>query len=454
MLISRSSARPRITRLRRSVVQSIAEFARLEVAGSAILLAATILALLLANSPLAADYAAILKIDVGAAIGDLTLTQTVGHWVNDGLMAVFFLVVGLEIKREFLAGELAEPRKALLPLLAALGGMLVPAGLYALLNIGGSGLRGWGIPMATDIAFALGLLALLGDRVPIGLKVFLTALAIVDDLGAIVVIALFYTTDIRWAWLGFGAALLLLMYSLNRLGVRSLRLYLPLAALVWLAFLQSGVHATIAGVLIALTIPVDNQLAPIEFVALAREQIDTIERIDRPHDPAIKDDEQQRIALSLQAAAQRMQAPLQRLEFALHPLSTYAILPIFALANAGIPLGGVSALQIVSSPVSLGVFAGLVVGKQLGIALMSYLAVRTGLAALPEGVSWPQIYGAALLSGVGFTMSLFITELAFGGDPILATEARVAILLASLLAGALGLFVLNGACPRQPQEAV
>jgi NhaA family Na+:H+ antiporter len=384
-----------------------------------LLFASAALAFGLANSPLAEGYEALRHEHLSVLVGRQGLDLSLEHWVNDGLMAIFFLLVGLEIKRELLVGELANPRRAALAVAGALGGMAVPALLYALLNLGGPGLRGWGIPMATDIAFSLGLLALLGPRVPVGLKVFLTALAIVDDLGAVVVIALFYTSELDLpamlaAALTWGALLVL-----GQLGVRRLGVYAALGVVLWLLVLQSGLHATIAGVLLALAVPL-RRAAPLA--------------VSLPG-ALVADADNERLGMHLQraeAALERAQSPLHRLEHLLHPYVTYAVLPLFAFMNAGVAIGGATL-----GTVTLGVVAGLVLGKPLGVLGGAWLAVRAGLAVLPAGVNWSLLAGAGMLAGIGFTVSLFVSNLAFA-DAALLTGAKLGVLIGTLCSAVLG----------------
>lgn len=432
-----------LIRLRRQAYRRFDHFVHAETTGGIILLINTVIALLLANSALAPVYHQALEIHAGIEIAGVMFSHSLLEWINDGLMAIFFLAVGLDIKREFVHGELSGVRKAMLPIAAALGGMVVPALIYANMNLGGPGMRGWGVPMATDIAFALGAISLLGRRVPTGLKIFLVALAVVDDLGAVVVIALFYTAGIQWGWLLAGLALLLVLMLFNRINVMTLPPYLLLGVCLWFVFLQSGIHATIAGVLLALTIPARTLYTPAEFVTRSRTQLARIERIDAPGAHALDTGRQQKLARDIQVAATSIQPPLQRLLLGLHPLVTFVVLPLFALANAGVSLHGMDAAAALTQPVTLGVIMGLVLGKQLGITLASFLAVRLRLATLPSGVAWKHVYGASCLGGIGFTMSIFIGSLAFDDLQVLA-EAKLAILLASLIAstgGSLYLFL-------------
>ena len=426
---------PRIYRL----IRPFQEFARLQASSGILLLACTVLALLWANSPWAGGYTHLLETKVTVGGGGFALSESLLHWINDGLMAVFFFVIGLEIKREILAGELSSLRQAALPIAAALGGMIAPALIYLVLNEGGAGSRGWGIPMATDIAFALGVLALLGSRVPAALKVFLAAFAIADDIGAVLVIALFYTAQINFLALALGFGFLVLAALANWSGVRRPLIYALLGMVIWVAFLESGVHATVAGVLLAMTIPASARLDPAGFLAQGRSVLDQFERADLP-DNILTNAERQAALHTLEHAAEQVQTPLQRMEHALHPWVSFFIMPVFALANAGVPLTGSAAI---THPIPLGIILGLVLGKPLGVTLFAWLAVRSGLAAKPEGVSWRHVHGAGWLGGIGFTMALFISGLAFG-DPASLAQAKLGILCASLIAGIVGYLLLRG----------
>ncbi|MDG4899673.1 MULTISPECIES: Na+/H+ antiporter NhaA [unclassified Mesorhizobium] len=371
------------------------EFLDGEAAGGIILMAAAALALIVANSPLAETYFAALH----AYLGPLS----VSHWVNDGLMAVFFLLVGLEIKREMLDGQLSTWPRRVLPGIAAAGGMVFPALVYVLVNRDNqAALSGWAIPTATDIAFALGVLSLLGSRVPASLKVFLTALAIIDDLGAVIIIALFYTSGLSLAYLGAAFAVIAVLIVLNRMRVMNLLPYLVLGALLWVLVLKSGVHATLAGVALALTIPLERS-------------------------PGIGHDVEH--------------SPLHRLEHGLHKLVPFIVIPIFGFANAGVSLGGLSVAALVE-PLTLGVAAGLVVGKLVGVFGASALAIRLGFADLPANAGWLHMIGISLLCGIGFTMSLFIGLLAFANDAALQDAVKVGILAGSLIAALVGAAVL------------
>ena len=428
-----------------------AAFIRAETAGGIVLLACAALALAWANSPWASTYHGLWQIKLTVGPPGFALSETLLHWINDGLMAVFFFVVGLEIKREALVGELAAPRQAALPVAAALGGMLVPAALYAAVNADGPGARGWGIPMATDIAFALGALALLGRRAPTGLKVFLTALAIVDDLGAVLVIALFYTAQLSWAALAAAAGFLIALVAANLGHARHPVVYALLGLGLWVAFLQSGVHATIAGVLLALAIPARTRVDTASFLERGRALVDAFGRSGHQGRGILTNAGQQAALAELEMLTEGVQTPLQRLEHALRPWVAFAIVPLFALANAGVALGGVG--EALAQPVTLGVVLGLVLGKQVGVTLGAWLAVRAGVASLPDGIHWRHVYGASWLAGIGFTMSLFVGTLAFGGGPLL-DAAKVGILAASLIAGVVGwLFLHLGAPGDRPAAA-
>jgi NhaA family Na+:H+ antiporter len=392
--------------------------------------------------------------ELGVYLGDYASIQPLHVWINDGLMAIFFLMVGLEIKRELLIGELASIRKAALPIMAAVGGMIFPAVLFAAINWGGPGLQGWGIPMATDIAFAAGVIGLLSHRVPSGLAVFLIALAIVDDLGAVLVIALFYTDSIDALSLQAGLGLIALSCVLAWLGVRSAALFTILAILSWVSFLNSGVHATIAGVLFALTIPVDARYDTPLFVERIRELLQRFSEVEDHLHPRMVNARQQRLIRAIESECILVEAPLQRIENKLHPWIAFLVMPLFAFSNSGVELSGTELSEVLRQPVAIGVIVGLLVGKQLGIMAFSVLAVRLRLAELPEGVRWRHIYGVSWLAAIGFTMSLFIAELAFqsgDGGHLAAGEglevdrlmaAKVGILMASVIAGCVGACIL------------
>ena len=421
-------------------VRPFQTFAARESSGGILLLLATLVALLWANSPWAHSYFALWHTTVTLGFGAHAIAHDLHFWVNDALMALFFFVVGLEIKREFLVGELASPRQAALPIVAALGGILVPAAIYSLLNARGPGARGWGIPMATDIAFVIGVMALLGSRVPASLKVFLTALAIVDDIAAVLVIALFYTGQIFVGALGIAALCLIALAAANRLGVRHPMPYALLGLLLWISVLQSGVHATIAGVLLALTIPSRTELNPDEFLHHGRTVLDYFERTAQREKTVMNDEEQQAAIEALESSCEQVQPPLHRLEHALHPPVTFFVMPVFALANAGLVFDERTLLSV-AQPIPLGVVLGLLLGKPVGITLASWLAVRLRLGVLPEGSKWLQVHGAGWLGGIGFTMSIFVAGLAFKEEALL-NMAKLGIFTASLLAGIVGSVLL------------
>lgn len=389
-------------------IQAIREFLRYESASGILLLLATILAMLIENSAARSLYDALIGLRVEIRVGDFEIAKPLLLWINDGLMAIFFFLIGLEVKREILDGELSEPSRVVLPVIAAVGGMALPAIVYTVINWGNpANLRGWAIPSATDIAFALGVLALLGSRIPSSLKLFLMTLAIVDDLGAIVIIAIFYTSDLSVASLAVAAAALLVLFILNRKGVLDFAPYLLVGVVLWAAVLKSGVHATLAGVLIALFIPFKKQPG-------------------------------------------ENKTQLEILEHDLHPMVAYGILPLFAFANTGISFEGIT-LQSFTNSVPLGIAAGLFFGNQIGVFSFSWLAIKSGIARLPDGANWLQMYGISLLCGIGFTMSLFISSLAFQqGDQAMPIDDRLGILFGSLISGVLGYTVLRLATKKLP----
>ena len=406
------------------------DFARIEASGGIVLLISAIIALVWANSSLSESYFHFWETELALGFGQAVFSLPLIEWINDGLMVVFFFVVGLEIKRQLTTGELSRPRRAVLPLAAALGGMLVPAAIYLLFNAGGPGESGWGIPMATDIAFTLGVLALLGSRAPLSLKIFFTALAIADDLGAILVLAIFYSSDIHWTSLLIAAVILVVLIILNRIRIYSPLPYAILGIGLWLAFLESGIHPTIAGVLLAATIPTWGVPDPKALLAQCVSVLDEFELPD-----SLQPNRAQAAAQTLETVADRMQSPAQRLEHSLLPWTTYLILPVFALANAGVVL---EFDQSLLSVVSIGIVLGLVLGKVAGITFFTWLAVRIGLADMPRNVSIRQLFSASWLAGIGFTMSLFIAGNAFQGSTDLLNQAKAGIIIASLLAGLIG----------------
>jgi NhaA family Na+:H+ antiporter len=413
----------------RVLLLPVERFLATESASGVILIAAALVAFAWANSPWAELYGRMQHVEAGITLGGAGLHLSLAHWVNDGLMAVFFFVVGIEIKRELLCGELAGWRKAALPVVAALGGMVVPAAIYAWLNLGQPSIVGWGVPMATDIAFAVGILALLGPRVPLALKVFLLALAIIDDLGAVLVIAVFYTSDLSPPALGITGLVWLAALAYGRSGGGRPAVFLVLGLLLWYFMHASGVHATVAGVLLALAVP-----------------------LGRPHDTeTIKEElatelggtdfEGVEVRLQhLENVIDRVQSPLHEYEHALQPWVAYGIMPVFALFNAGVTLGGEGAGF--GNVVTLGAFLGLLLGKPIGITLFVALAVVSRVTRLPAGIGWAAIAGVGLLGGIGFTMALFIAMLAFGEGPVL-DQAKIGVLSASLCAAVLGYLLLR-----------
>ncbi len=425
----------------RRLVMPFQEFFQAESASGIVLLVVAAIALVWANSPWAAGYFHLWETHLVVGGGPIQLDYSLHYWINDGLMAVFFFMVGLEIKRETKVGELASPKQAALPIAAAIGGMLFPAAIYFALNVGTPDVHGWGVPMATDIAFALGVLALLGDRVPSGLKIFLAALAIVDDLGAVLVIALFYSAGIDWSMLAYGGVVFIILVGANLGGIRRPAVYAILGLLLWYFFLKSGVHATIAGVLLATTIPAKTRINVPQFVASARAYLAEFEEDGLRPDPAHPLTARQEEALEqLEEAAEEVQSPLLSIEHAIVPWVAYGIMPLFALANAGVALKP-EVVQGLGSPVVLGIALGLLIGKPLGVGLFSWLAVKLGLAGFPAGVRGMHLVGVGFLAGVGFTMSLFIANLAFTDTTL--ELSKVGVLAASTVAGLVGFMILR-----------
>ena len=425
------------------------QFVRTSVSGIGLLLFATAAALVLANTPLAHAYEAFWHARLTIGSDAFGVTVSLRHWVNDGLMALFFFVVGLEIKREVLVGEMRMPRHAALAIAAAAGGVVVPALIFLALAPEGPARQGWGVPIGTDTAFALGIITLFGSRVRPVLLVFLTAFSIVDDILAVGVIAVFYTETISLGPLGVAAALLAALVIVNRAGFHRWPVYALLGAGVWLAVLKSGVHATAAGVLVALVVPARSWINPSEFLVRGRKLLDDFEAACFIAPSILTNEPQQQATHALDRLVEDVETPMTYFQTRLNPWVAFGILPVFAFANAGVPLTGLAAAA--TNPVSWGVAAGLVLGKPIGIALFAWLAVTTGIAHLPRAIEWRHIAGVACLGGVGFTISLFITELAFGeGD--LAHSARVGIFIGSLAAGSVGYLVLRAVLP-PPREA-
>jgi len=431
-------------------IRPVLEFTRVEAAGGIVLLIAAVVALLWANSPWYESYFRLFNAHIEISGAVIHIDESFKHLINDGLMAIFFFVVGLEIKRELVVGELNSVKKAALPAMAALGGMVVPAAVFIAFVITAepTAIDGWGIPMATDIAFSVGVVALLGSRVSVGAKLFLLALAIVDDIGAILVIALFYTDDLDFVWLAVAAALIAAIYILRRARVWGFPIYFLLGAGVWYAFLESGVHATIAGVILGLMTPVTSFYTDEQFRQKAQQVLDRWD-VNRasPHAEERLDQD----ATELAKVANASVSPLDRLEHALHPWSSFVIVPLFALANAGVRFVGqeTSIAEELVSPVTLGITFGLLLGKPIGVTLATFIGVKLNLGVLPARTTLRTIVGLGFLAGIGFTVSLFITELAYR-ESVFADEAKLGIFIASAVAGVIGFLILRGA--RTPSE--
>ena len=406
-------------------------FMHIESASGVVLLICTAVALIAANSPYAEVYDAFWHHELRIAVGDFELAYSLAHWINDGLMAVFFFVIGLEIKRELVIGELSDPKKVALPVAAALGGVVAPVVVYLSFQYGEPGQHGWAVPMATDIAFVVGCMSLLGNRVPSGLGILMLSLAIVDDLMAVLVIAMFYTASISVEWLAGGFAGLVVIVAMNRLGIRSVGLYFIAGVWVWLCTLKSGVHPTIAGVAVGLLTPVHPWLGGPRFLGFLRHTDDMLRKEETSIDRA------RQLVGDLSFASREAVSPLFRIETALHPWVAFGIMPLFALANAGVPIE----LQGIGEPVAVAVAAGLFFGKPIGIFGASWLAVKVGWAARPEGVSWPILGGAAFLGGIGFTMALFIASLGLSGGLLLS--AKLGIILGSFVSAVAGMSIIS-----------
>jgi len=407
-----------------------------------ILMFMTLLALILANSPLTQDYAHFFHTEVDLNVGSWHLSHTIHHWINDGLMAIFFFMIGLEIKRNILVGELSNIKVAMLPILSAIGGMVMPALIYLSINYGGDGANGWGIPMATDIAFAISALVLLGNRVSPSLVTFLIALAIVDDLGAVVVIALFYTDQIHLVPLGLAGLSFLILVSFNRFGIHMILPYFIVGLFMWFFMLESGVHATIAGVIAAMAIPSRPKETPLDFTNHTRNLLEEYDNYPVATDYALHE-KQKAILININDRINAIGSPAARLEHDLHLPVSLIVIPLFALANAGISIDFSSIGETIMQPVSLGIISGLILGKVIGIAGVAWLAIKLGIAKLPEGSSMSQVFGVAFLGGIGFTMSIFVADLAFLGNDALIFQAKIGILAASLFAGLFGYFWLK-----------
>ena len=426
---------PYLVRAVRAPVQT---FIHTEEIGAIVLLVAAASALGWANSPWSDSYFDFWRIDIAFDIHIFAISQSLEHLVNEGLMAVFFFVVGLEIKRELLHGELSSRKKAALPVVAAAGGMAIPALIYLLFNSSGDGVVGWGVPMATDIAFALSILALLGRRIPPELRVFLLGLAVVDDLGAIAIIATFYTETINWTNLGLGIAMFVVIAGFMRMGARSLGFYLILCIVMWQFFLESGVHATLVGVLVAAIIPSEPYLR-------RREYADAVDELLHDFRLAMANDDEEKaqtIVEQIETLSRGTEGPMERLESMVHPWVSFVVLPVFALANAGIVFTPETLSEAWASPITLGVVVALLAGNPLGILGMAWLAVRLRVGQLPSAVTWRHVLGAGFLAGIGFTVAIFISGIAFD-DPALVGQAKMGIFAASLMAGIIGYLLLR-----------
>lgn len=422
-------------------------FIRMESFSSILLFFSAAAALILANSSLSETYFAFLQTKVGLTAGEFSLYKPLILWINDGLMAVFFFLIGLEIKREIMAGELRTLRKSALPIVAAVGGMVFPVIIFLIFNDSGEAARGWGIPMATDIAFSLGILTLLGSRVPLSLKIFLTAFAIIDDLGAVLIIAFFYSSELNWSYIAISMGIysILIILSIYRINARYL--YYIAAVAIWYLFLKAGIHPTIAGVMMALVIPVNRKIGKLTF---AQELRDLANNFENSKTPGIFLNSNQLSVISeTEELVEKAQPYLQHLEHKLHPIVAFFVMPVFALANGGIQLAGNSELSLL--PVAFHIGIALLAGKVIGISLFSYLGIKTGIAELPEGVNMKQIIGISFLGAVGFTMALFINNLAFQ-DPSLLNSAKIGIIVSSLFAGIAGYFILKQVLPASYTE--
>jgi NhaA family Na+:H+ antiporter len=445
-------SRKKIPVVRRPIVRwtrPFLRFAEIESAGGILLLACTILALVWANSSGANFYASLLHTPITVGYDHVEFSEDLHYWINDGLMTVFFLLVGLEIKHELLVGELSSFKLAALPVFAAMGGVIFPAVIYTGFNSHRASAAGWGIPMATDIAFALGILGIAGSRVPVGLKVFLTALAIVDDIAAVLVIAFFYSGHIHWGMLAAALGCVVAGAIANRIGVTYVGVYLAIGIGVWYCMWRSGVHATIAGILVAFIVPASRYIDTKDFLAHAREDLQNLENAGyATPEPVTRS--ARAAFLHLQMQSHLVEAPLLRLERSLQPWVSFFIMPLFALTNAGVRLSGIRPGDLLD-PAVHGIFFGLVLGKPAGILLFSWLAVQLGFAHLPEGVTWRHLHAASWLGGIGFTMSLFIAALALTGAHQ-GMLAKIGILSASTVAALIGSLLLRS-CTRQPVKA-
>lgn len=424
------------------IINPISKFISKSTTGGIVLFIAAVLAIFLANSQWQEAYHHFWEHKIGFSFDEnLYLNLSFHHWVNDGLMAIFFFLVGLELKREIVGGELSQPKKALLPIVAAIGGMVFPALIFTIFNFSTDSSHGWGIPMATDIAFALGVLYLLGDKIPATLKIFLTALAIVDDLGAVLVIAFFYTEEINFLALGIGLAFLAFLYMCNKIGIRNILFFAIIGILgVWLPFLLSGIHATIAAVLVAFTIPASSRIDENIFVTKIQKYLERFKDLDTNKAPTLTEN-QIHVLQEIEISTEDASSPLHRLEHGMHSFVSFVVMPVFALANAGVTFSS-NIIESATSNVTLGVAFGLIIGKVIGVFGVSSLMIKLKLAIMPESMTNKSLFGVGLLAAIGFTMSLFVTNLAFN-NPEYELQAKLGIFAASLIGGILGFIVLS-----------
>lgn len=444
----------KVTPADKYIINPVNSFISKSTTGGIVLFLAALVAIILANSPLAEWYHHIWEYKIGLYLnGESYLNYSIHHWVNDGLMAIFFFVVGLELKRELIGGELSNPKNAMLPIISAVGGMVVPALIYTLFNFNTESAHGWGIPMATDIAFALGVLYLLGDRIPLSLKVFLTALAIVDDLGAVLVIAIFYTAEIDYFMLFTGLGFVVFLFLSKAFGIRNTMYYGIIGVFgVWLPFLLSGVHATIAAVLVAFTIPADSRINENAYIEKIKLYLNQFRYADQNEKVPTLTSQQLHVLEDIRVITKDAMTPLQRLEHRMHPFVSFVIMPIFALANAGVTFSN-DIISETTSNVTLGVAFGLIIGKVIGVYGVSLAMIKIKVANMPEGLTSKHLFGVGFLAAIGFTMSLFVTNLAFNGPtPALVAEhqlqAKLGIFMASLIAGLIGYFILKSIKPK------
>lgn len=420
-------------------VSPFQKFVKIESFSGILLFAATVLAMILANSPLADQFEALWKYEIGISSTGFSLVKPLILWINDGLMAIFFFLIGLEIKRELLLGELNTVKKASLPLFAAIGGMVIPVIFFFLLNKDPQTSGAWGIPMATDIAFSLAILKLLGKRVPLGLKILLIAFAIVDDLGAVMVIAIFYSEEIKWSLIGIALVLLAILFFLSYRKIAARGLILVFGIIIWVLFLKSGIHPTIAGILLAFTVPIRQKIKLDTYVNGLCDMVDSIKESNDPDSPLLSKEQKAGIE-NLEDWTDQVQSPLQHLEHRLHNWVAFLIMPVFALSNSGVEL---NAGMELNTALGLTIAISLVAGKVIGVSLFSWIGIKSGVAELPHEVNFGQIIGIALLAGVGFTMSIFVANLAFFDQEILLDSAKVGILAGSMIAGFSGYLVLR-----------